>query len=79
MKDIDQFVTINGKKAKLKVMQNGEWVQYAPVIYAKWIPIDRDGSWRVEECSACNKRTHYVNYDVASERCPHCGAIMDGE
>ena len=35
MKNTDQYITVNGKKAKLKIKQNGKWVEYVPVIHAK--------------------------------------------
>lgn len=66
MKDVDKYVTINGKKAKLKVRQNGEWVQYAPVIHSKW---NYDGT-----CDNC--KIHILSNHTRF--CPACGAKMDG-
>ena len=51
----------------------------APMKHGKWIPKDKDGSWRVDTCSACGKDTHYVRYAPAYDFCPNCGARMDGE
>ena len=67
MKDVDQYVTINGKKAKLMVRQNGEWVQYALVTHSKW---NYDGT-----CDNCKAQvlSNHTNF------CPACGAKMDGE
>jgi rRNA maturation endonuclease Nob1 len=67
MKNIDQYITINGKKAKLKVMQNGEWVEYAPVTHSKW---NYDGT-----CDNC--KAHVLSNHT--KFCPACGAKMDGE
>jgi Zn finger protein HypA/HybF involved in hydrogenase expression len=66
MKDVDQYVTINGKKAKLKVSQNGEWVQYAPIIHSKW---NYDGT--CDNCKAQVLSNH-------TKFCPACDVKMDG-
>ncbi len=44
----------------------------------EWEPIDHDGSWRVDKCSACHRRMHYVDYDQPYAYCPNCGADMRG-
>jgi rRNA maturation endonuclease Nob1 len=67
MTDTNQYVTIDGKKAKLMVRQNGEWVEYTPVVHAKW---NYDGT-----CDNC--KVHVLSNHT--KFCPACGAKMDGE
>ena len=43
----------------------------------RWEPVDHDGSWRVDKCSICHRRMHYVNYDQPYQYCPNCGAKME--
>lgn len=45
----------------------------------RWEQVDHDGSWRVDRCSICHRRMHYVDYDQPYQYCPHCGAKMDEE
>ena len=45
----------------------------------RWEPVDHDGSWRVDMCSVCHRRMHYVDYDQPYQYCPNCGAKMDGD
>ena len=47
------------------------------VVHGRWEPVDHDGSWRVDRCSVCYKRMHYVNYDQPYPYCSNCGAKMD--
>ena len=48
-------------------------VDAKPVVHGRWEPVDHDGSWRVDGCSVCGKRSEYMyNY------CPYCGSQMDG-
>ena len=47
------------------------------VVHGRWEPVDHDGSWRVDMCSICHKRMHYVDYDQPYQYCPNCGAKMD--
>ena len=60
-------------------------IEYAPtvdaveVVHGRWEAVDHDGSWRVDKCSACHKRMHYVDYDQPYAYCPNCGARMDGD
>ena len=44
----------------------------------KWEAINKDGSWRVDRCSACPKETPYVRYAPPYDYCPNCGARMKG-
>jgi len=46
--------------------------------HGKWIPMNEDGSWRVDTCSACGKDTHYMRYAPAYDYCPNCGCKMKG-
>lgn len=52
-------------------------VDAVPVVHGRWMPVDHDGSWRVDKCSICNRRMHYVDYDQPYQYCPNCGAKMD--
>ena len=45
----------------------------------RWEQVDHDGSWRVDRCSICHRRMHYVDYDQPYQYCPLCGAKMDEE
>ena len=45
----------------------------------RWEQVDHDGSWRVDRCSICHRRMHYVDYDQPYQYCPNCGAKMDGD
>jgi rubrerythrin len=60
----------------LKKIESGE---LAPVVHGRWKPVDHDGSWRVDMCSICQRRIHYVDYDQPYQYCPNCGAKMDGD
>ena len=42
----------------------------------RWEQVDHDGSWRVDRCSVCHRRMHYVDYDQPYQFCPNCGADM---
>ena len=88
MENIASYITVNGKKAKLKVKHNGTWVEYAPVIHAKWV--SRPGTLGDWYCSNCEGEILYEvetygggNYHdintVWSSYCPYCGARMDLE
>lgn len=46
--------------------------------HGQWKVVDSDGSWRVDICSLCGKRMHYVDYALPDNYCPNCGAKMDG-
>lgn len=54
-------------------------VDAVEVVHGKWEPVDHDGSWRVDMCSICHRRVHYVDYDQPYPYCPNCGARMDME
>ena len=54
-------------------------VDAVEVVHGRWKPVDHDGSWRVDMCSVCHKRMHYVDYDQHYQYCPNCGAKMDGD
>ena len=54
-------------------------VDAVEVVHGRWMPVDHDGSWRVDKCSICNRRMHYVDYDQPYQYCPNCGAKMDGD
>ena len=47
------------------------------VKHGRWQPVDHDGSWRVDMCSICHRRMHYVDYDQPYQYCPNCGAKME--
>ena len=49
------------------------------VVHGRWEPVDHDGSWRVDKCSICSKRLHYVDYGQPYPYCPNCGTKMDLE
>ena len=49
------------------------------VVHGRWEAVDHDGSWRVDMCSICRRRMHYVDYDQPYQFCPNCGAKMDGD
>ena len=59
-----------------------EWwfspVDAVEVVHGRWEQVDHDGSWRVDMCSICHRRMHYVDYDQPYQYCPNCGAKMDG-
>lgn len=76
MSNADLRIIIDGKEAKLMVCHNGEYVEYAPVIHAKW-KLHKDGSGT---CSQCNFTQRDVwDYDSHQRFCGVCGAKMDGE
>ena len=54
-------------------------VDAVEVVHGRWESVDHDGSWRVDMCSACHRRMHYVDYDQPYQYCPNCGAKMDGD
>ena len=54
-------------------------VDAVEVVHGRWEQVDHDGSWRVDRCSICHRRMHYVDYDQPYQYCPNCGAKMDGE
>ena len=54
-------------------------VDAVEVVHGRWEPVDHDGSWRVDMCSICHRRMHYVDYDQPYQYCPNCGAKMDGD
>ena len=54
-------------------------VDAVEVVHGRWEPVDHDGSWRVDKCSICHRRMHYVDYDQPYQYCPNCGAKMDLE
>lgn len=69
-KDQNLYVTTDVKKAKLKIRQNGVWVQYAPVIYAKW-EIENEASIRCTNCYF-----NRASIKMPLDYCPVCGAKM---
>lgn len=54
-------------------------VDAVEVVHGRWEPVDHDGSWRVDMCSVCHRRMHYVDYDQPYQYCPNCGADMRGD
>ena len=54
-------------------------VDAVEVVHGRWEPVDHDGSWRVDRCSVCHRRMHYVDYNQPYQYCPNCGAKMDGD
>ena len=60
-------------------IDNAPTVDAVEVVHGRWEAVDHDGSWRVDKCSACHKRMHYVDYDQPYAYCPNCGAKMDGD
>lgn len=61
---------IKGKACKLKIRQNGAWVELAPVIPAKW-HVENESSIRCTNC--CFNR---VSIKMPLNYCPMCGAKM---
>ena len=77
---------LSGKKAKLlnshaikTMIFTVPRVDAVEVVHGRWKPVDHDGSWRVDMCSICQRRMHYVDYDQPYQYCPNCGAKMDGD
>ena len=77
---------LRGKKAKLlnshyirNMIVTVPRVDAVEVVHGRWQPVDHDGSWRVDICSICHRRMHYVDYDQPYQYCPNCGAKMDGD
>lgn len=67
---------INGKKAKLKVYENDEWVEYVPLIHATWT-LNKTGSGT---CSNCHfTQANVWDYDNYQRYCGVCGAKMSLE
>ena len=76
MEDENLYVSIDGKKAKLKVIQNGEWVEYKPAIRAKWKLLNEGRG----TCTNCNFTQACVwDYDTHQRYCGCCGAEMSLE
>ena len=57
---------------------------YAPVIHGRWIhkgcngiPTENHETVAYAECSNCGHTVH--NVDQEADRCPSCGALMDGK
>ena len=76
MESRDQYITINGKKAKLKVMRDGKWVEYAPFVYAEWLVPDE---YYPDTCSNCKfEFVRDYEEDYIPKFCPECGACMTG-
>ena len=66
--------------ARIKMHINGApTVDAVEVVHGRWEAVDHDGSWRVDKCSICHRRMHYVDYDQPYQYCPNCGAKMDKE
>ena len=61
------------------MVEDAPTVDAVPVVHGRWEPVDHDGSWRVDRCSVCHRRMHYVDYDQPYQYCPNCGAKMDGD
>lgn len=51
--------------------------KYVEQKHGQWKVVDSDGSWRVDICSLCGKRMHYVDYALPDNYCPNCGAKME--
>ena len=51
--------------------------KYVELKHGQWKVVDSDGSWRVDICSLCGKRMHYVDYARPDNYCPKCGAKME--
>ena len=69
------YITVNGKKAKLKVMRDGKWVEYIPVIDAEWLVPDENYP---DTCSNCKFEFVYEDMEYLPKFCPECGAHMAG-
>ena len=81
---ISNLRTFNGLGAILaetlvRFVEKQPTVDAVEVVHGRWEPVDHDGSWRVDMCSICHKRMHYVDYDQPYQYCPNCGAKMDGD
>ena len=61
------------------IIRDQPTVDAVEVVHGRWRPVDHDGSWRVDMCSVCHRRMHYVDYDQPYQYCPNCGAKMDGD
>lgn len=73
---MNQYLTVNGKKAKLKIYQNGQWVEYAPVIHATWT-LNKTGTGT---CSNCHfTQANVWDHDNYQQYCGVCGAKMSLE
>lgn len=76
MENVDQYITIDGKKAKLKVKQDGKWVEYTPVIHATWAL----NKTVTGTCSNCHfTQANVWDYDNYQQYCGVCGAKMSLE
>ena len=60
-------------------VKHGRWLNH----HAIWINQPKIEGWFVQaKCSECEKWAHVMNpytKSVDYERCPHCGARMDGD
>ena len=79
-----KVVSIVGIKAVsidgfIDFLERQKTVDAVEVVHGRWAQVDHDGSWRVDMCSICHRRMHYVDYDQPYQYCPNCGAKMDGD
>ena len=63
----------------INLIDEAPTVDAVEVVHGRWEQVYHDGSWRVDRCSICHRRMHYVDYDQPYAYCPNCGAKMDGE
>lgn len=66
-------------KADVQPVRHGRWLEH----HAIWIDQPKIEGWFVQaKCSECENWAHVMNpytKSVDYERCPHCGARMDGD
>lgn len=77
----DDIPLLKQSASYLRRVASGE---YAPVIHGRWIHKDCNGiptenheAAAYAECSNCGHTVN--NVDQEAERCPYCGALMDGK
>ena len=74
MEIVGKNVIVDGKKAVLKVKQGDKWIEFAPVINAKWKLLNEGRA----TCTNCNFTQACVwDYDSYQRYCGVCGAKME--
>ena len=77
--EIESLYTLAALKCCIDYFEHFPTVDAVEVVHGRWEGVDHDGSWRVDRCSVCHRRMHYVDYDQPYQYCPNCGAKMDGD
>ena len=73
-----QWLTRSENSKKSHTDKKKKAKEMVEVVHGRWKTVDHDGSWRVDMCSICQRRMHYVDYDQPYQYCPNCGADMRG-